>query len=50
MLLRDVGVESVRDLVEVVLAHPADEAVRFHVLLDALELVAELAERVDDQT
>ena len=50
VLLLDVDVESVRDLVEVVLADAADEAVVAQVVLHALHHVAQRAERVDDET
>ena len=50
VLLLDVDVEAVRDLVEVVLAEAADEAVVAEVVIDALHHVTEGAERVDDET
>ena len=50
MLLLDVDVEAVGDLVEVVLADAADEAVVAQVVLHALHHVAQGAERVDDET
>ena len=50
MLLLDVDVEAVGDLVEVVLADAADEAVVAQVVLHALHHVAQRAERVDDET
>ena len=50
VLLLDVDVEAVGDLVEVVLADAADEAVVAQVVLHALHHVAQRAERVDDET
>ena len=50
VLLLDVDVEAVRDLVEVVLADAADEAVVAQVVLHALHHVAQRPERVDDET
>ena len=50
MLLLDVDVEAVRDLVQVVLAEAANEAVVAEVVLNALHHVTESAERVDDET
>lgn len=50
VLLLDVDVEAVGDLVEVVLADAADEAVVAEVVLHALHHVTEGAERVDDET
>ena len=50
VLLLDVDVEAVRDLVQVVLAEAANEAVVAEVVLNALHHVTETAERVDDET
>ena len=50
VLLLDVDVEAVGDLVEIVLADAADEAVVAQVVLHALHHVAQRAERVDDET
>ena len=50
VLLLDVDVEAVGNLVEVVLADAADEAVVAEVVLNALHHVTEGAERVDDET
>ena len=50
VLLLDVRLEAVRHVVEVVFADAADEAVGLHVLLHRLQLVTQLAERVNDQT
>ena len=50
MLLLHVSLKPVRDLVEVVLADAADEAVVAQVVLHALHHVAQRAERVDDET
>ena len=50
VLLLDVDVEAVWDLVQVVLAEAANEAVVAEVVLNALHHVTESAERVDDET
>ena len=50
MFLLDVNVEAVRDLVQVVLADAADEAVVAELVFDALHHVTESTERVDDET
>lgn len=50
MFLSDMRVEPVRNLVEIVLAYAANEAVRLHVFLYALKLVSKFTKSVDDQT
>lgn len=50
MLLLDVRVETVGHGVKVVFANAANEALGFQVLLDAIQLVTQLTESVDDQT
>ena len=49
VLLLDVDVEAVGDLVEVVLADAADEAVVLQFLLDAVHLVTQGSEGINDE-
>jgi hypothetical protein len=50
VLFLHVNVESVRDLVQIVFSDAADEAIVAELVLDALHLVTERAEGVNDET
>lgn len=45
-----VCIESVRHFIEIILSYATNEAIRFHVLFNALQLITKLTERINNQT
>jgi hypothetical protein len=50
MLFGYVGIEAVRYYIKVIFAYTTNEAVGLHVFFDALKLISQLTEGVNDQT